>query len=148
MNFRKIYSVLTRREFLARFLFLFFSFISLFSFTHKRRRKKRYVKVFSANIKEGITIISPEWAIYKDKNNIFAINLHCKHLGCLVNWIEEKEVFLCPCHKSKYDKMGNVIRGPAKESLTRKKVIKKGEEYLIPLSEWAYRKDAYFTEEA
>lgn len=37
----------------------------------------------------------------------------CTHLGCALNWIEDEQVYECPCHGSKYDNDGNIIDGPA-----------------------------------
>lgn len=37
----------------------------------------------------------------------------CSHLGCALKWIEEEQVYECPCHGSKYDKNGKLIDGPA-----------------------------------
>jgi Rieske Fe-S protein len=42
----------------------------------------------------------------------------CTHLGCLVNWDNNKKEFLCPCHGGKYDIYGNVTAGPPPRSLT------------------------------
>lgn len=41
----------------------------------------------------------------------------CTHAGCQATWDEKKEMFICPCHGSKFDKDGKVIEGPAKEDL-------------------------------
>lgn len=42
----------------------------------------------------------------------------CTHLGCLVNWDNNKKEFLCPCHGGKYDIYGNVTAGPPPRPLT------------------------------
>jgi Rieske Fe-S protein len=39
----------------------------------------------------------------------------CAHSGCEVNKLRTK--FECPCHGSEYDLQGNVLKGPAPESL-------------------------------
>ncbi len=46
-----------------------------------------------------------------------AISLVCTHLGCTVE--SREDGFTCPCHGSRFDPNGNVIRGPAAKSLTR-----------------------------
>lgn len=35
-----------------------------------------------------------------------AIYRRCPHLGCTVNWAQEKEKFFCPCHASSFDAYG------------------------------------------
>lgn len=46
-----------------------------------------------------------------------ALSLRCSHLGCSVNWHEEQERFVCPCHSSQFDKSGNVLNPPAVRAL-------------------------------
>lgn len=38
---------------------------------------------------------------------------NCTHLGCTFPWNEMAEQFQCPCHGSRYDAGGSVVRGPA-----------------------------------
>lgn len=45
-----------------------------------------------------------------------ALSTVCPHLGCLVNL--EQDGFICPCHGSRYDKDGKVVRGPSKQDLS------------------------------
>lgn len=46
---------------------------------------------------------------------IAAISLVCTHLGCTVN--ETEEGFSCPCHGSKFNRVGKVVTGPAPRPL-------------------------------
>ncbi|AFY37052.1 Cytochrome b6-f complex iron-sulfur subunit [[Leptolyngbya] sp. PCC 7376] len=38
---------------------------------------------------------------------------NCTHLGCTFPWNENDAQFQCPCHGSRYDSEGRVVRGPA-----------------------------------
>jgi len=49
-----------------------------------------------------------------------AISLVCTHLGCTVE--QNPDGFTCPCHGSRYDQQGKVIRGPASKPLTAQRV--------------------------
>lgn len=54
--------------------------------------------------------------IFADDDGLYAISSVCTHLGCIVyktDW-----GFQCPCHGSRYDKDGKVIRGPAPRPLS------------------------------
>ena len=41
----------------------------------------------------------------------------CPHRGCPVNYNAEVHQFVCPCHNSRFDEEGKVVRGPAKTGL-------------------------------
>ncbi|RMD92564.1 MAG: hypothetical protein D6814_16685 [Calditrichaeota bacterium] len=43
----------------------------------------------------------------------------CTHLGCRVHFLPDNHFFECPCHGSRYDAEGQVIRGPARRPLRR-----------------------------
>jgi menaquinol-cytochrome c reductase iron-sulfur subunit len=51
---------------------------------------------------------------------VFAVN--CTHLGCPVNWLEEANLFLCPCHGGVYYADGRVAGGPLPRALFRYQV--------------------------
>ncbi|MBI5023735.1 MAG: ubiquinol-cytochrome c reductase iron-sulfur subunit [Candidatus Omnitrophica bacterium] len=53
--------------------------------------------------------------ILRDEEGILAMSLVCTHLGCIVS--KTSKGFACPCHGSRYDEKGRVIRGPAPRAL-------------------------------
>src|SRR5512141_231000 len=54
------------------------------------------------------------YVIRKSNNpkDMVILNSRCTHLGCTVNWKEEANAFLCPCHDAKFDIAGKVLDGP------------------------------------
>lgn len=50
----------------------------------------------------------------------------CTHARCFVQYKEQQEQFVCPCHGSMFNKHGQVLQGPAAEQLERKTVEIKG----------------------
>jgi len=46
-----------------------------------------------------------------------ALSAVCMHQGCLVVMATAQPVFVCPCHGSRYDHSGAVVRGPAADPL-------------------------------
>jgi cytochrome b6-f complex iron-sulfur subunit len=43
----------------------------------------------------------------------------CVHLGCRVPWCQTSQWFECPCHGSKYNRVGEKVGGPAPRGLDR-----------------------------
>ena len=43
----------------------------------------------------------------------------CVHLGCRVPWCQTSQWFECPCHGSKYSRVGEKKGGPAPRGLDR-----------------------------
>lgn len=50
---------------------------------------------------------------------VLALYKVCTHLGCLYNWSDQENKFICPCHGSQFEKDGDYIQGPAPRSLDR-----------------------------
>jgi cytochrome b6-f complex iron-sulfur subunit len=55
--------------------------------------------------------------VFRDAKGLYAISSICTHLGCTVN--KAGENFECPCHGSKYNGGGYVLKGPATAPLDR-----------------------------
>ncbi|PIP04772.1 hypothetical protein COX53_00780, partial [candidate division WWE3 bacterium CG23_combo_of_CG06-09_8_20_14_all_40_14] len=46
-------------------------------------------------------------AVYKnEKGEILKLSPICPHLGCIVEWEDKNKNWLCPCHKSAFNKEG------------------------------------------
>src|SRR4030095_3579848 len=53
-------------------------------------------------------------AVYRDTHgSIHQMSAGCTHLGCIVNWNSAEKTWDCPCHGSRFDKIGKVLNGPA-----------------------------------
>ncbi len=71
---------------------------------------------------EGALIV-PEYkiAIVRYAGQLEILSLVCTHLGCTVSF--DKTKFACPCHGSKFDIKGKVLKGPAKHPLKKYKYV-------------------------
>jgi cytochrome b6-f complex iron-sulfur subunit len=52
-------------------------------------------------------------AIVNQSGPVVAVNPKCTHLGCMTAWKPEINQFLCPCHKSQFNILGQPTKGPA-----------------------------------
>jgi len=58
-------------------------------------------------------------AAYRDeKGELHEMTAVCPHLGCIVQWNGSEKTWDCPCHGSRFDKMGKVVNGPANTDLS------------------------------
>jgi cytochrome b6-f complex iron-sulfur subunit len=48
-----------------------------------------------------------------------ALYQKCPHLGCRVPWCDSSQWFECPCHGSKYNRVGEKKGGPAPRGMDR-----------------------------
>lgn len=58
----------------------------------------------------------------------YAISAVCTHLGCIVDWEPAAQSFVCPCHGSRYDALGEVTHGPARRSLALVTAVAKADQ--------------------
>lgn len=54
-----------------------------------------------------------------DPADLLILNSTCTHLACTVNWSENDQVYLCPCHDASFSRDGEVIDGPPPRPLDR-----------------------------
>lgn len=50
---------------------------------------------------------------------LVALSAVCTHLGCIVQWVKEKQNFLCPCHAGEFAPDGSVVAGPPPKPLAK-----------------------------
>ena len=57
-------------------------------------------------------------AVYRDeRGTVHRRSAVCPHLGCIVAWNPAASTWDCPCHGSRFDKLGAVINGPSPKDL-------------------------------
>ena len=61
-------------------------------------------------------------AIYRDEQGDYHRRTAvCPHLGCIVHWNGAEKTWDCPCHGSRFDRLGSVINGPANQPLAEQR---------------------------
>lgn len=69
----------------------------------------------------------------EDPNDLLILNSRCTHLACTVNWKEDNQVFLCPCHDAKFSKEGEVLDGPPPRPLDHYAEFRVNEEGMLEI---------------
>jgi len=84
--------------------------------------------------------VNKYFLIRSEDGGFLALSLICSHLGCSVMWDKTKNQFICPCHSSAFDRLGNVINSPAPRALDYFSVIIEGGKVKIDMSQKKKRK--------
>ena len=66
-----------------------------------------------------------------DENTVAANTIVCTHLGYSVGYNKNQKRLDCPCHGSRFDLNGKVLRGPARRPLTHFKATIQGDSVLL-----------------
>jgi cytochrome b6-f complex iron-sulfur subunit len=65
-----------------------------------------------------VSLPSGAVAIERAGDRVRAFSATCTHLGCIVTWQPQAgSVWLCPCHRGRYDRDGRVVAGPPPRAL-------------------------------
>lgn len=62
------------------------------------------------------------YAVYVERRaepEVVVFSSRCTHLACRVNWREEKQEYICPCHNGRFGREGEVLGGPPPRPLER-----------------------------
>ena len=60
----------------------------------------------------GVSAKAAAWLRRKNETEFVAFSINCTHLGCPVRWLQEANLFMCPCHGGVYNSDGTVAGGP------------------------------------
>jgi Rieske Fe-S protein len=125
---RKNLQSYSRRQYLSFLGLLAFLYPILQFVGFKIPKKPVYI-----NINKPITVpgflISTDFILFDRENNCWALSRKCTHLGCKLNYHEDKDILECPCHQSRFNvETGKAIKGPAEKPLTFLSVEKREDE--------------------
>ena len=145
-----------RREFLSKIWSILgivaLAELAFFTISMLRPGKKNLKDNPGANIKVAGSVedfplnsVTPDrvnkyFLIRTEDGGFLALSLICSHLGCSVLWDKTKNQFICPCHSSAFDNVGNVINSPAPRPLDYFPVLIEGGKVRIDMSQKKKRK--------
>ena len=67
----------------------------------------------------GVAAKTAAWLRRDDEQAFVAFAVNCTHLGCPVRWLQEANLFMCPCHGGVFYNDGTPAAGPPRRPLTR-----------------------------
>lgn len=71
----------------------------------------------------------PVIVVHTQEGQVRAFSAICTHLGCVVEWEEQRRFILCPCHDGRFNALtGAVISGPPPSPLPEVEVVVEGQE--------------------
>lgn len=79
-------------------------------------KKPRLVRVEKL-MNPGDVYLDPEFALFRDDKQAWAVSRTCTHLGCRLNYSEKEHQLICPCHQSRFTPKGERVEGPATKNL-------------------------------
>jgi menaquinol-cytochrome c reductase iron-sulfur subunit len=65
----------------------------------------------------GVTARTAAWLRRDNADQFTAFSVNCTHLGCPVRWLQDADLFMCPCHGGVYYPNGAVAAGPPPKPL-------------------------------
>jgi quinol---cytochrome c reductase iron-sulfur subunit, bacillus type len=81
----------------------------------------------------GVAAKTAAWLRRDSEQAFVAFAVNCTHLGCPVRWLQDANLFMCPCHGGVYYKDGTPAAGPPPRPLTRYAVrLRNGQVEVLP----------------
>ena len=81
------------------------NFYSMFATKETFQNKQTPIVTTKSN---NVTVDDIEFRVGEKK-----LTRVCPHNGCLLNYNQEKQKFVCPCHSSTFNLKGDCLSGPA-----------------------------------
>ena len=60
----------------------------------------------------GIVSKTSMWLRRDSDQDFKAFAVNCTHLGCPIRWLQDANLFMCPCHGGVFNRDGSVAGGP------------------------------------
>lgn len=135
---------INRRSFLKRLLIILGSVEAFFLIKNginnksALKKNKHLVSVGKADsfeIGKIYPFISDRFYLRRFKDGGFiALSVKCTHLGCVLNINADTDGFICPCHSSQFNSVGEVTASPASRPLDIFPIIVEKGELLVDTS--------------
>jgi Rieske Fe-S protein len=71
------------------------------------------------------------YELMRTADGVTARSLLCTHQGCNVRWLDDRKIYLCPCHDGAFDAEGRPIYGPPRRPLVELAVTVSETEVIV-----------------
>ncbi|MEW6428734.1 MAG: ubiquinol-cytochrome c reductase iron-sulfur subunit [Thermodesulfobacteriota bacterium] len=97
-------------------------------------RRPRQVLVHK-RLANGAYHVDRDFILFDEGGRSWAVSRVCTHLGCRLNYRQEENLLVCPCHSSKFTLDGTRVAGPATRNLAAYPVKRLADDkgYLITI---------------
>ena len=131
-SFLKLLTSLLGLGALGAFIYPLFRFLLPLEIAGRARAVTIAKKEIPINTTKDVMIGQTPAIILNTRDKGFlAFSKVCTHLGCLVKYHPDKQVFICPCHAGIFDLEGNVVSGPPPKPLQKFAVKVEGDNLMI-----------------
>jgi cytochrome b6-f complex iron-sulfur subunit len=80
---------------------------------------RSYVQAYPENAVSSAKDVYDDRVVAGMESGFVVLAQKCPHLGCRVPWCQSSQWFECPCHGSKYNRVGEKRGGPAPRGMDR-----------------------------
>jgi cytochrome b6-f complex iron-sulfur subunit len=87
-----------------------------------------------ADVKKAAEVPQYQKVLPLMEQGMVALYQKCPHLGCRVPWCQQSQWFECPCHGSKYNRVGEKRGGPAPRGMDHWVATISGQKVVIDTS--------------
>jgi len=78
-----------------------------------------------------VTLDGDTVELTRREDEIVARSMVCTHQGCEVEWVNEENAYVCPCHEGKFNAQGDPIYGSPRRPLKLFSVTREGNELVV-----------------
>lgn len=103
----------------------------LFKFASNSASGEKQIIEATVDFQNGV-LVKEEYILVKNQDKIKVFSSNCTHRRCQINTVRDNQI-VCPCHGSRFDLDGNVIKGPATRNLDELPFTVKGNKINIEI---------------
>jgi len=69
--------------------------------------------------------------VFREGEKFRVLSGICTHKRCALRWDGDRQLIRCPCHGTRFNRNGEVVRGPAEKNLEKYNVVAKNGQLVM-----------------